>query len=130
MSAFYCEKWKYKCPTYKTTQGSVRCKISATTQRKIVTECYIWLRWIGPLSYTAEQPTRNEVVHWEVLATKCSGTIWAKWSPLCRPFINPLVITGKLNLFRQHCCFSMYSETNAIIPVKHYIEKPVYWFVT
>jgi hypothetical protein len=70
MSAFYCEKWKCKYPTYKTTQGSVRCKLSATTQRKIVTECYIRLRWIGPLSYTPEQTTRNEVVHWEVLATK------------------------------------------------------------
>lgn len=95
MWAFCCEKWKYKYPTYKTTQGSVLRKISATIQRTIVTDCYIRLRWICPPSYTAEKTTRNEVVHWEVLATKCSGDIRANWHPLCRPFINTLFfITG------------------------------------
>jgi len=61
MSAFYCEKWKHKYPTYKTTQGSVLSKISAKTQLKILTDRYIRTRRTGPLSYTAEKAKRIEV---------------------------------------------------------------------
>ena len=103
------------------------CLKNATTGKE-VTECCIRLRWIGPLSYTTEQTTWNERVHWGVASNKVmydqsdahsirlSSFRWSS-SQGSRSYSGNIAV-------------SIHRESNGIITLKQQTEKPVHWLVT
>jgi hypothetical protein len=99
------------------------CVKNATTGKE-VRECCIRLRWIGPLSYTTEQTTWNERVHWGVASDKVmydqsdahsirlSSFRWSS-SQGSRSYSGNIAVTIR-------------RESNGIITLKQHTEKPVH----